>query len=217
VTFALGLSLACPLLDPTLLTFTVLALGRQMAGARVIASLATALVAGGVLLSLGRRRSARDADPSWAVMADDGPSEERDREAPRTFAAYARHLCRHILTFGRHYLLALLLAAWIEVLVPARALAPLLGRENGLGVILGAGLGGPFYSCGGGGIAIIRESQGHGLSPGAALAYLTFGPATTVRSLSALAAIGGRRMVIVFVASAFGVAVLAGYILNLLA
>jgi uncharacterized protein len=209
VALAVGLSLANPLLDPTMFTFTALALGPRLAWARVVTVCLAALVAGSVLLLWERRIPMHQPGQNEACGSAPVP--------PRTWGTYFRYLGSQIYTCGRYYLLALLLTAWIEVLVPLRVVAPLWGSDSRLSLLLAAILGVPLYLCGGGAIAIVRELIAQGLSAGAALAFLTFGPATTVRTLTGLGAIGGRRMVWVFLGSTLAMSLLAGYLLDMLA
>jgi hypothetical protein len=202
-----GFGLASPLLDPTMFTFTALALGLPLAWARVATALAVALGAGGTLLFWEAH-----AQPRSPALP---PAEGTPPSLPRTWTGYALALAREVYAYGRLYLLALLLTAWIEVLLPTPFLVGLLGRHP-WGVPLSALLGGPLYLCGGGAIAVVRELLEHGLSHGAALAYLTVGPATTARALAGVVSVGGRRMVVVLVAGALLVAVVAGYLLDAL-
>ena len=50
-----------------------------------------------------------------------------------------------------------------------------------------------------------------GMSYGAALAFLTFGPATTLRTLSGLASVLNWKGVVLFLLVAFATAMLFGY------
>lgn len=204
-----GFSLASTLLDPTMLTFTGLALGLGFAWVRATTALGAVIVAGLVILLWARR------SPASHSPAPGGDPMPEKLEMSRTVAGYLRHLGSQIYICGRHYLLALLLTAWIGVLLPLNALLPLLGQDSRMGVLIAAGMGGPLYVCGGGAVVLVDGLLKQGMSNGAALAYLTFGPATTVRALTALSAILGRRAVVVFVIGTVVVAILAGYLLNL--
>lgn len=200
--FALGLALANPLLNPSILMFTWLALGPRFALWRIGATLAAALLGGAILLRL----------PGGAPAAEAQCSDTGAPPAPRTWGAFLRHMAHEIVVYGRYYLLALILAAWLDAFAPLRGLWVWLGRAGGLAAPLAALAGGPFYLCGGGAVALARELLAQGLSAGPALAFLTFGPAVTIRALAGMTAIGGRRMTAVFVGSALTTALAVGYL-----
>jgi len=205
--WVVGFALASPLLDPTMFAFTLLALGPRLAGLRVVVALLAVYVAGAVIL--------RRSPPAAAVGAT------IDQAVPslpeRTALGYARHLARHLAFSGRHYLLALLLTAWLQVLLPLRAWLSVGNPGGAAEVLLAALLGVPLYICGGGAIALADGLLHSGLSQGAALAYLTVGAVTTPRALTGLLALVDRRGSMVFIVAVVAIAILGGYILNALA
>lgn len=198
---ALGLAMANPLLNPTILTFTWLALGPRFALLRIATTLAAALIGGAILLRL----------PGGSPPPDQ-PADEGAPLALRTWRAYLRYLAREIVVYGRYYLLALILAAWLDAFAPLQGLWAWMGRTSSLATPLAALVGGPFYLCGGGAVALARELLAQGVGAGAVLAFISFGPAVTIRTLTAMTAIGGRRMTAVFAASALAVALAVGYL-----
>jgi len=202
-----GLALASPLLDPTMFTFTLLALGPRLAALRVVVALLAVWLAGGVILRYTPFRSGGDAagrQPGLPL-------------AERTVIGYIHHLGRHLLFSGRHYLFALLITAWIQVLLPLRAWLS-LGRSGGaMEVLLAAALGVPLYFCGGGAVALAEGLMRSGLSQGGALAYLAVGAVTTPRALTALVALVGKRGTAIAVFGVVTVAILAALLLNAVA
>jgi hypothetical protein len=195
----IGLAAAHPLLSPTILVFTAGVLGLSFAVWRTVAALAVALATGGALLV---------ARP-LLVWEDPNPGSILERRR------YLLVLWDYVRVCGRHYLLAVLVAAWLEVLLPLRALALTFGVRGPLGVLAGAGLGLPLNMCGGAAVALADTFAQLGLSPGAVLAFLTAGPALTVRAVVGVHAIVGRRATWLYVALAFMMSWLAGLALDL--
>jgi uncharacterized membrane protein YraQ (UPF0718 family) len=203
--WVVGFALASPLLDPTMFVFTILALGPRLAVPRVIVSLLAAWLGGAIVL---RRLGLPIADLPVAATPHPPPASG--------VLGYSRHLGRHLLFTGRHYLLALLLTAWIQVLLPLRTWISAGVPGGALEILWAAGLGVPLYVCGGGAVALADGLARSGMSQGAVLAYLTVGAATTPRALTALVALVGRRGTTVFVSCVVGVGFLGGYLLNVL-
>ena len=204
--WVVGFTLASPLLDPTMFTFTLLALGPRLAGLRIFVALLAAWLAGVIILR-------RLPSPS-----DDGVATDQAARAlsARTTIGYMRHLGQHVLFSGRHYLLALLLTAWIQVLLPLRSWLSVGSSGGVVEVLLSAALGVPLYVCGGGAIALADGLMRSGLSQGAVLAYLMMGAVTTPRALTGLLALLGKRGTAILIAAVLGTAVLGGMLLNTL-
>lgn len=199
-----GFALASSLLDPTMFAFTLLALGPRLAALRILVALLAACLAGTAVL----RRPPPPSNLDATTMHPNRSAIERSA------TGYMRHLGRYFAFSGRHYLLALLLTAWIQVLLPLHSWLSARAFRGPLEVLLAAGLGVPLYLCGGGAIALADGWLRSGMSQGAALAYLVVGAVTTPRALAGLLPLVGKRGAIILIVTAWCVAILAGLFLN---
>jgi len=195
-----GLALANPLLSPAIASFTALALGLDMLLWRIVAALGAVTLAGVALHAMPQ------------AAADGG--EEGKPPCGREDAALTlwRRLWHDTVTYGRYYVLALLVSAWLQVLLPTTALVKWLGAHAAWRVPLAAVLSAPLYLCGGGAVAITRELLAQGVGRGAVLAYLALGPAATARTLAGWVAVGGRRMMWAGLIGSAAAALAVGYI-----
>jgi uncharacterized protein len=87
---------------------------------------------------------------------------------------------------GRWLLVAFALEALILAHVPQEAIAGTLGGQNPLAVPLAALVGLPLYMTEAAALPIVSGLLQSGMSPGAALAFLIAGPATTVPAMVAV-------------------------------
>jgi len=204
---------ASPLLDPTMFTFTLLSLGPKMAIARMAAAVTAGCLAGALaawLLHRGR---------TVGLLAGEGVTAKRE---PQMTAASGTSVTGGWRSWGktflnqfsyavRYLLLATIVTAWITVYVPRSWITGLLGSGSHFAIPGAVLLGVPAYSCGGGAIAMMAGLTEHGMSYGAVLGFLTFGPATTLRTLSGIASVLNWRGVVLFILAALSTALLFGY------
>ncbi|MFH1928305.1 MAG: permease [Chloroflexota bacterium] len=204
---------ASPLLDPTMFTFTLLSLGTKMAIARLAAAVIAGCLAGALAALLQRRGhtvgllAGEGVSASWEpqIPAASGPSVTGGwRSWGKTFHGQFSYAVRY-------FLLATIVTAWITVYVPRSWITGLLGPGSRFAIPGAVLLGVPAYSCGGGAIAMMAGLTEQGMSCGAALAFLTFGPATTLRTLSGLASVLNWRGVVLFLLVALSTALIFGY------
>jgi len=203
---------ASPLLDPTMFTFTLLSLGAEIAFARLVAAVFAGTLAGALVAWLQRRGGTIglavgeiSASSEPQVSAASGPSVSGGwRVWGKTFLDQFSYAVRY-------FLLATIVTAWITIYVPRSWITGLLGPGSRFAIPGAVLLGVPAYSCGGGAIAMMAGLTGQGMSYGAALAFLTFGPATTLRTLAGLASVLNWRGVVLFLLAALSTALLFGY------
>ncbi len=97
-----------------------------------------------------------------------------------------RDVARESWRLGRWLLVAFALEALILIYVPQEAIAGLLGGSNPLAVPLAALVGLPLYMTEVAALPVVSGLLKSGMSPGAALAFLIAGPATTVPAMVAV-------------------------------
>jgi uncharacterized protein len=99
---------------------------------------------------------------------------------------------------GFYMLIGLILGAVLEVSVTAQQIQTIFKPGKMFSIIIAVVMGVPLYVCGGGAITFIKGFLEHGMSKGAALAFLFVGPATRVNAIMALAAIIRARSIAVY-------------------
>ena len=100
---------------------------------------------------------------------------------------------------GRWLLLAFAMEALILAYVPQKTIAGVLGGDNPLAVPLAALIGAPLYLTEVAALPIVSGLLQSGMSPGAAIAFLIAGPATTVPAMAAVWALVRPRVFVLYV------------------
>lgn len=108
-------------------------------------------------------------------------------------------------------LIAFVLEALINLYVPQAAIVGLLGGGNPLAVSLSALVGVPIYTTNIAAIPLVGGLLNAGMLPGAALAFLVAGPATTIPAMSAVYGIAKPRVFAVYVGVTLAGAIVMGY------
>ena len=124
-----------------------------------------------------------------------------------------RDVARESWRLGRWLLVAFALEALILAYVPQEAIAGVLGGQNPLAVPLAALVGLPLYMTEAAALPVVSGLMQGGMSPGAALAFLNAGPATTVPAMVAVWSLVRPRVFALYV----GVALIGATALGLAA
>jgi uncharacterized membrane protein YraQ (UPF0718 family) len=124
-----------------------------------------------------------------------------------------REVARESWRLGRWLLVAFVLEALILAYVPQEAIAGTLGGTNPLAVPLAAMVGLPLYMTEAAALPVVSGLLQSGMSPGAALAFLIAGPATTVPAMAAVWSLVRPRVFALYV----GVALIGAVVLGLAA
>jgi uncharacterized membrane protein YraQ (UPF0718 family) len=179
-------------------------LGPFFALFRVVASLATALVAGLLVDAVRKDVPAAEAGPRSAAAR--GP-------VLREFAAHVMEL---VGSLANNLILGLVLAALILALLPDGALAAWQGDNPWLSMVAALLVGLPLYVCATASTPIAAALVLKGLHPGAALVFLLAGPATNLVTLVLLRGSLGVRSLGIYLGTIAVMALLAGWILGVL-
>lgn len=183
-------------------------LGPVMAVLRPVIALVTGMLGGALVRAVDH---GDEAAPASAADLTGRPADARSRliEAFRYgFFTLPRDI-------GRPLVVGLALAALITALVPADALAGLLGSGL-LPILMMMVVAVPLYVCATGSVPVAAGFIHAGVSPGAALAFLIAGPATNAAMLATLVKILGKRITVVYLATVALSAVVGGLALDLL-
>jgi uncharacterized membrane protein YraQ (UPF0718 family) len=210
---------ASPLLNPNQFVFTGLSLGWDWALARATGALI--LGASGGLLTL--LFSARGESSGWLrieMASTVSPSPDwaaAEIPSARGFLRKTVAEAWRVLGFSwRHFLLALILSAWVVAFLPRAWVMAGFGQGQWWGVPAAVLFGVPGYFCGGGAVPLVHGLLAQGMSQGAALAFFLGGSATTMRNLAALGVITGRRGLVFFLGLTQGGAIVLGLLFDLI-
>jgi uncharacterized membrane protein YraQ (UPF0718 family) len=178
--------------------------------------LALAQLAGAMLISVGAGLAAARVSPSRFLRDPALPSDALP-ETPKGHFSWSRlsqDLLRLAGWIGFHFVAGVVVAAAIQVLVPAPWVAALLGREQWAGALLAGLLGVPFYTCGGAAVPILDRLLAAGMHPAAAVAYLLSGPATRITVLAVMGTLLKRRALVAYAVYVTVGAVIVGLLLG---
>jgi hypothetical protein len=201
---AMAFLVATPELEIGALMLSIPLLGVELTAARLLAAMAVALVVG---VLIGRLTPEHD------------PEDLADDIKPRPESLVGR--LRHAVAFGFGDLVddtapwivaGLAIAAVVTTGPPPEWLQAIPAN---LDVVMFAALGLPMYVCASGATPLAAALILAGASPGAAIAFLLSGPASNVTTLGVISELHGRRIAILFAGSIIGLAVGAGYLINL--
>ncbi len=195
-------------LDAVLLSLPLL--GPAMTVARVLAAFTLALIMGAVLGGyLDDRHAAKPERPHDDLLGKPQTASWRARLS--TVAQIG--LVEMVDHTGPWILLGLAIAAAVQPLLSGSLLLQL---PPGLDVVLWGFAGMPMYVCASGATPLVAVLLAAGVSPGAGLAFLLTGPATNIATVGMLGRLHGRSMALAYAGGMTVLAVLAGYLANVL-
>ena len=207
-TAAMAFLIATPELGLDALLISIPLLGADMTIIRLVAAGVIALTVGlGVGLMVERTSPERAAVGTIKAGNAEKPLMERIKGGLRHgFGPLVDDTAPWILV-------GLLVAALADPILRAGWLA---GVPTYLEVLLFALLGLPIYVCASGATPIVAILLINSVSPGAALAFLLTGPATNISTYGILTQVHNKRTAILFAVSTTLIAVLLGYLVNLM-
>lgn len=201
---AIAFLVATPELELAAALMSFELLGTEVALARLGSAAALALVTAVIIGKLGSRRM-----PPPTSESDDRDVGEESGLVGRGIRFGFGEVVDHTAPW---ILVGLLFAAILEPFLRPEWFA---GLSHWVDVPLLAVLGFPLYVCASGSTPLAALLLMKGLSPGAALAFLLTGPATNVTTLGVLGRLHGMKVAAGFAATAFGLAVAFGYVVNM--
>jgi len=209
--------ISSPLMNPALFVYTYGVIGLEMAVARVVTALCMGLLAGfGAHVAQARgvldfHLASEPKQTHPAVAGGPGPSSPGE-DAFRALKSAIRDYPGELAFIGRFFALGILVASLAAVLLSADLIVSVVGPGSPWAVPTAVALGVPLYACGGGAIPVVDTMLAMGMTPGAALAFFTAGPATKFSTLTVFAAVFGRRLLGWYLALMLGGAILFGYL-----
>lgn len=213
-----------PLMSPECFVLTYSILGKEMAVARLVATVVIGLMAGYITLHLSQSGFIeKDVLKSVGITGcceynQHLPEEKLSkRELLRVrLIQFFRNLKDIGLFVGKFILVAFFLEALISKYVPMEWIAGLLGKENSAGPIWAALIGIPAYASSISAMPVVRGLMDLGMDKGTALAFMIGGAATSVPAMVAVFSIVKRKIFFLYLTFSMFGAIGAGYIYRVL-
>jgi len=217
--------LASPITGPAMLSATAATLGWEFAIGKALAAIGLGLLGGGMTALLAHRTWALAPLRSNQIVGSlgarcggcdgDGP-----RFDPRIWRDPARRkrFMRECWSITRLILLVLtpafaaefLLNAWLE----PNAVAAYVGRDSAFAVPLAVVVGGPAYIDGYAALPLTRALLEHGMSPGAAMAFLVSGGVVSIWGAMAIFPVLKLKPFLLYLALAAAGSMVAGWMFD---
>lgn len=210
--------LSSPLMDPSMFALTAGTLGIGFAVAKTVAAVGVGMLAGFGVLALQRvgffgeilRPGVGDGGCAGGKIRDPKPvawAFWREAARRRKFVADAR---KTTLFLGKWLLLAFLIESLMVAYVPAEVIGRLVGGDSLGAILLAAAVGVPAYLNGAAALPLVAGFMQQGMSPGAAMAFLVGGGATSIPAALAVAALARTPVFLAYLAFALLGAIFSG-------
>lgn len=209
---AMAFLFSSPLLNPVIISLFVILLGWKVASLYFAITFVGTVTISILLDKLGL---ASHVKPAAVVRSCcDGHQSDDTKSKIQRSAGFAMNLFHQLMPY---LLIGAGIGAFIHGFVPTEIISSLAGPNNPLAVPVAAIVGIPVYIRAETMIPIGLALTGKGMSVGAVLALVIGGAGASIPELTLLSAIFKKKLLAAFVITVFSIAVVAGYLANLLA
>jgi hypothetical protein len=216
--------IASPIMDPEMFILTAAGIGLGFTVAKTIATVAMGLMAGFVVLAIERRGGLAEVlkkAPSCGVCR---PS--FDPSAPVTVAWKFWHEPQRREDFytemrdngwflGKWLTFAFFLESLMVAYVPTHLIAQVVGESNAFAIPLAALVGIPSYLNGYAAIPLVSGLLEMGMSPGAAMTFITSGAVSSIPAAIAVYALVKKSVFALYALLGLSGSMLAGFVYQL--
>lgn len=218
----MALWLSSPLMDPSVLLITAGELGWAFAIAKTAAAIVLGLAGGFAVRAASKagyfrqiaRPQTRTGGCCGARKPFSGKPVWRFWQVSERRAVFAEEAWANGLFLLKWLTFAYLLEALMVRYVPAETVAGLVGGEGALPVVISAFVGAPAYLNGYAAPAIVSGFVEHGMSGGAAMAFVIAGGVTSIPAMTAVFALVTRQVFLAYLALGVSGAIIAGLFYN---
>jgi len=215
--------LSSPLMDPSMFVLTVGTLGLEFAIAKTIAAIGIGVLGGFGILLLVKAGIAKEAfaSPLKDGAGNGGCAGSKIRNPktvvwrfwpdPERRQKFWKGAQKNILFLGKWLALAFLLESLMVAYMPNGWIGAIAGDDNLLAIILAALVGIPAYLNGYAALPLLNELLQQGMSPGAGMAFLLGGGATSIPAMIAVFALARLPVFVAYLGFALLGSVLAGF------
>ena len=213
--------IASPIMDPEMFVLTAAGIGLGFTIAKAIATIAMGLMAGFVVLALERRGWLSDVLKSAPACGSCKP--KFDASAPVTVAWKFWREPRRREDFygelrdtgwflGKWLTFAFFLESLMVAYVPTQLIAQVVGEGNAFAVPLAALVGIPTYLNGYAAIPLVAGLMDMGMSPGAAMTFITSGAVSSIPAAIAVYALVKKSVFALYALLGLTGSIIAGYV-----
>ena len=139
--------------------------------------------------------------------------QDRDTD-PNILLRFLKNLGRNLKATGPAFLIGISLAVLFQRFVPPEALGTLFVRHQGLGHLMAASIGVPFYFCGGATIPLLMEWLASGMPLGIAITFMIAGQSMKIINLGAIKIILGVRHFLFYLLFCISFSFLCGFLID---
>ncbi len=215
--------ISSPVIAPDMFVLTAAELGLHFALGKTAAAIGVGLLAGGTTWIA--QRSGLFADPLRGEVTSCGGSAVRNPQAIRwrfwsereRRATFAKSFAETALFLGKWLTLAFLLESLMVAYLPAEKVAALLGDTGTWAIPLSVVAGVPAYLNGYAAIPLVSGLMATGMSPGAAMAFMTAGAMTSIPAALAVFVLVRSPVFTLYLALALVGSVLSGALYQVVA
>lgn len=216
--------LSSPLMDPASFMITAGALGWTFAIGKAVAAVGIGL--GGGFLTAAAMRGGLFANPLKPTAPSGGcgcGSPFKGRPVWRFWtvekrrATFGKEAATNALFLVKWMALAYLLEGLMIEFIPAETVGSLAGGEGPLSILVGALVGMPAYLNGYAAPPLVAALVAQGMSPGAAMAFLTAGAVSCIPAMAAVWSLVRAPVFAAYVGLGFGGAIVSGLLFALVA
>ncbi len=196
--------------DSIMATFSLL--GPVFAVFRPIAAFVSGVIGGFIVDKID------DSTPDLKGISDAATCREEDCCLKKTNQSKLIKVLRHGFVvlpheIGGALIVGLIVAGFIEVLLPDSFFAGLLGTGF-MAMLVMMLLGIPLYVCATASIPVAAAMMMKGITPGAALVFLMTGPATNAATIATIWRVMGRRTALLYLGVVAGTSLCSGLVLD---
>ena len=215
--------IASPIMDPEMFVLTAAGIGFNFAIAKTLAAAAMGLLAGFAILTIQRYGGLSDPLRSEVVGCCDSACSAGDsktilwkfwRETPRIEMFRAEALAIGVF-LGKWLTLAFFLESLMLAYVSSDWIAAYVGADNPFAIPLAAVVGAPSYLNGYAAIPLISGLLEIGMTPGAAMAFITAGAVSSIPAAIAVWALVKKPVFALYLALGLVGAILSGWVYQL--
>ena len=208
---AMAFLFSSPLLNPVIISMFIILMGWKLAALYFVVVFVATILIGLLLDKLGL---ASHVKPAAVVRSCcDGQQADDTKSRIQRSAVFAVSLFRQLMPY---LLIGAGIGAFIHGFVPTEIISHLAGPNNPLAVPVAAIVGIPIYIRAETMIPIGLALTEKGMSVGAVLALIIGGAGASIPELTLLSAIFKKKLLAAFVITVFSIAVVAGYLANLM-
>jgi uncharacterized membrane protein YraQ (UPF0718 family) len=213
--------ISSPIMDPEMFILTAAGINLEFAVAKTITAMGMGLFAGALVLGLQRLGYLQNplkaslgcgcGQPTFDPKASVNIS-WKFWKAPQQVDAFADQIRKNGWFLGKWMALAFFIESLMIAYLPANSVGQLVGSANAMAIPLSSVIGIPAYMNGYAAIPLVSGLLDLGMTPGAALSFVTAGAVSSIPAAMAVYALVKRGVFMLYIALGVAGSMMAGYL-----